>query len=128
MLQTDVSTARAPIDRHIQVNTNYRTFTAHSISTRRTQLAVDRLQLAVDALQRTLGLATPDAVPARGHPGHCGAWSDLGVELSPDVRPPVEGATMGIAVAPRAPEGAAAHGLGTLGDSLTHGFQHRDRH
>jgi hypothetical protein len=50
--------------------------------------------------------------------------SHLGVELTQEVRPPVEDATMGIEVAPRVVEVAPARRLVTLGDSLTHGFQH----
>lgn len=48
----------------------------------------------------------------------------LGVELTQQVRPPVQDPTLGIAVARPAPEVAPARRLVTLGDSLTHGFQH----
>ena len=48
----------------------------------------------------------------------------LGVELTQDVRPPVTDSTLGIEVTPPAPATTPAHRLVTIGDSLTHGFQH----
>jgi hypothetical protein len=48
----------------------------------------------------------------------------LGVELTQDVRPPVTDSTLGIEVTPAAQAAAPAHRLVSIGDSLTHGFQH----
>jgi hypothetical protein len=48
----------------------------------------------------------------------------LGVELVDQVRPPVTDPTLGIAVPPPGRTDGWAHRLVTLGDSLTHGFQH----
>jgi hypothetical protein len=48
----------------------------------------------------------------------------LGVELTQDVRPPVKDPTLGVVVPPAPQGGPAAHRLVTIGDSLTHGFQH----
>jgi hypothetical protein len=47
----------------------------------------------------------------------------LGVELTQDVRPPAD-PTMGIELPPGSWDVPPAHRLVTLGDSLTHGFQH----
>lgn len=47
----------------------------------------------------------------------------LDVELSKEIRPPIDDPTLNIAV-PASPGGPFAHRLVTIGDSLTHGFQH----
>jgi hypothetical protein len=46
------------------------------------------------------------------------------MELTPDVRPPVSDPTLNIPVPQRTRDANWAHRLVTLGDSLTHGFQH----
>jgi hypothetical protein len=48
----------------------------------------------------------------------------LDVELTADVRPPVTDPTLGIGLRSRPAAGPWAHRLVTVGDSLTHGFQH----
>jgi hypothetical protein len=48
----------------------------------------------------------------------------LGIELTQDVRPPVTDPTLGIGVKAPADAAPPAHRLVTIGDSLTHGFQH----
>jgi hypothetical protein len=48
----------------------------------------------------------------------------LGVELTSEVRPPATDPTFGISVPAREAAAAPAHRLATVGDSLTHGFQH----
>ena len=48
----------------------------------------------------------------------------LGVELTATVRPPITDPTLGIPVAGVSRPPSWAHRLVTLGDSLTHGFQH----